>query len=142
MSLKSRMFQSKQARVIALASAGLCLAATAGGVAVAAAPGGANAGHTQAAAIINADTSIVRSKGISSVTSPYAGRFCVRLDPVGLNVNEIIPIATLTTGGYPGQIYVHPGATSECGNRADTLLVVTTNSKDEPENKQFSLIIP
>ncbi|MGW3167891.1 hypothetical protein ACWC9Q_34875 [Streptomyces sp. NPDC001142] len=141
MLLKSRMFQSKRSRVIALATAGLCLAA-AGGVAVAAAPGGANAGHTQAAAIINADTSIVRSKGITSVTSPYAGRFCVRLDPVGLNVNEIIPIATLTTGGYPGQIYVHPGATSECGNRADTLLVVTTNSRDEPENKQFSLIIP
>ncbi|MFE7598112.1 hypothetical protein [Streptomyces sp. NPDC057494] len=142
MSLKRRMFQSNRSRIIALASAGLCVAATVGGVAVAAAPGGANAGHTQAAAIINADTSIVRSKGISSVTSPYAGRFCVRLDPVGLNVNEIIPIATLTTGAYPGQIYVHPGATSECGNRADTLLVVTTNSRDEAENKPFSLIIP
>ncbi|MEU0526216.1 hypothetical protein [Streptomyces niveus] len=137
------MFKSKRTRAIVWTSAALGVAATAvGGVALAAA-GGVTAPYAQASGVINADGSIVRSKGISSVSlGAAAGRFCVKFSDPRLNVNEITPVATLTTGGYPGFIYVHPGATSECGNATDNLLIVTANDQQSGAYKQFSLLVP
>ncbi|MFD3658445.1 hypothetical protein ACFWBH_01180 [Streptomyces sp. NPDC059999] len=137
------MFKTKKARVIAWTSGAAVIAATAlGGVAMAAI-GGANAPFAQASAVINADGSVSRSKGVADVwLGPTSGRFCVRLSDTRLNVNELTPVATLDTGGWPGRIYIENRTSSQCNNRADTILVVTTNQNEGGDYKPFSLLVP
>ncbi|MCX4825706.1 hypothetical protein OG883_38875 [Streptomyces sp. NBC_01142] len=137
------MFKSKKARVAAWIGGAVGIAATAlGGVAWAVA-GSVTAPYAQASALVNADGSLDRSKGIKAVTrAPAAGRFCVQLEDSRLNVAELTPVATLTTGGYPGQIYIEPGLNPQCGNRPDTILVVTTNWQNGGDYKPFFLLVP
>lgn len=137
------MFKYKKSRVAACVAGVIGLAGLAsGGVALAAA-GGVDAPYAQASALINANGSIARSKGISGVTlAPATGRFCVRLENPQLDVTRLTPVATLTTGGYPGQVYVEPGLNPQCGNRRDTILVVTTDSRDAGVYKPFYLMVP
>ena len=73
---------------------------------------------------------------------PAAGRFCVRLENPQLDVTQLAPVATLPTGGYPGLIYVEPGLNSQCGNRRDAILVVTTNTQNAGEYEPFFLTVP
>lgn len=137
------MRASKKSRVVACVAGVVGVAAlTTGGVALAAV-GGVNAPYAQASALINADGSIARSKGVAAVTLPPAsGRFCVRLSDPRLDVNELTPVATLTTSGYPGLIYIEPGLNPQCGNRSDTILVVTTNTQNAGGYKPFFLTVP
>ncbi|MFG2408297.1 hypothetical protein ACGFR8_28935 [Streptomyces brevispora] len=99
--------------------------------------------YAQASALVNADGSLARSKGIKSVTrAPAAGRFCVQLEDSRLDVNELTPVATLSTGGYPGQVYIDPANNGQCGSQKDTILVVTTNWEKAGDYKPFFLLVP
>ncbi|MEU0099967.1 hypothetical protein [Streptomyces sp. NPDC006267] len=130
---------------IAVAALGLVAAAT-GGAALAAptaAPARATAPYAQASALVNADGSVDRAKGVKAVTLGSAGRFCVQLEDSRLNLTELTPVATPTWDAYPaGEIFVHSRTAAECGNAADTLLVVTTNRDGGGVHKPFFLLVP
>ncbi|MFI6730766.1 hypothetical protein NRF20_00355 [Streptomyces sp. R-74717] len=138
------MLRNKNVRRAAWVGAALGVVAVAtGGVALAVTAGRVTAPYAQASALVNADGSVDRAKGIKSVTrAPAAGRFCVQLEDSRLDVSELTPVATLTTGGYPGQIYVEPGVNPQCGNQKDTILVVTTNWEKGGDYKPFYLLVP
>jgi len=106
-------------------------------------PKRAIAPYAQACALINANGSIDRAKGIKSVTlGKDAGRFCVELEDSRLDVTELVPVATLTTGGYPGFIYIEPGISTVCSNQKNTLLVITTDQDRSGVWKPFFLLVP
>ncbi len=67
------------------------------GVAVAAPPGAAKAKapYAQAAAEVNANGSVNRSKGIESVTKPAVGQYCVELEDKDLDITKLVPTATM-----------------------------------------------
>ncbi|MER6175506.1 hypothetical protein [Streptosporangium sp. NPDC001681] len=141
------MFKNKKMRAVTLAGAALCVAATtalgSAAVAAIAAPSRVNAPYAQASALIAADGSIIRGKGIKSVTkAPALGRFCVQFEDSRLDVTEITPVATLSTGGYPGSIYIDPGVNSQCNNQKDTLLIVTTDENRAGQYREFFLLVP
>ncbi|MGW7576928.1 hypothetical protein [Streptomyces sp. NPDC054765] len=99
--------------------------------------------YAQASGLINADGTVDRDKGIKSVTrGSTAGRFCVQLDNPRLNVSELTPVATMARGGYPGQIYIDSNPASECGNKTDTILIITTNWEKGGDYKPFYLLVP
>jgi hypothetical protein len=109
------------------------------------APKKAIAPYAQACGVINADGSIDRAKGIKSVTlGKNVGRFCIELEDSRLDVTEITPVATLTLGGYPGFIYIEKGLSTEgeCGNKKNTITVITANEKGGGEYKQFFILVP
>ncbi|MEV0774538.1 hypothetical protein ACIBLA_30175 [Streptomyces sp. NPDC050433] len=89
------MFKSKKTRVIALTGAGIGVVATVlAGVAIAApAADSSQAPYVQAGALVNADASVVHSKGVSSVTG--SGHvFCVEIGNEDVDLSRAIITAT------------------------------------------------
>ncbi|MDH6580261.1 hypothetical protein [Kitasatospora sp. MAP5-34] len=139
------MFRSKRVRAVACSGAvlGLVVGGVWTGVAVAAPPGAtkAIAPYAQAAAVVNSDGSVNRSKGIAGVTKPAVGRYCVELEDKEVDVTRLVPVATLqyTSFEYGIRISMWPDPT--CGNRTDTFLVITGKT-NVWEDRAFSIVIP
>lgn len=138
------MSMSKRTRVVVGTSAALSLLAGGAwaGVAVAAAPGAkVTAPYAQAAAVINSDGSVNRSKGIAAVTKPSTGNYCVELEDKDLDITKLVPSATLQrkTFDYDVQISMWPDPT--CGSRTDTFLVLT-GRPGAFGDAAFSIVIP
>ncbi|WP_179167429.1 hypothetical protein [Streptomyces sp. 13-12-16] len=103
------MFKSKRARSMALAGAGLATAATVvAGVAVAAPDGGSSqAPYLQAGALVEADGTVVRSKGVASVTAS-SHVYCVEIGDPDVDLSRAI--VTATPRNTPGStLRVIPG---------------------------------
>ncbi|MEV5273436.1 hypothetical protein ACWDMR_31185 [Streptomyces althioticus] len=103
------MFKSKRARVVALAGAGLVTAASVvAGVAIAAPGGGSSqAPYLQAGALVEADGTVVHSKGVASVTA--SGHvYCVEISDPDVDLSRAI--VTATPRNTPGStLRVIPG---------------------------------
>ncbi|MFF1561747.1 hypothetical protein [Streptomyces sp. NPDC058279] len=123
------MFKSKKACSLVWAGAALSLVlgGTWVGVAVAAPPGAAKvkAPYAQAAAVVNADGSVNRSKGIEAVTHPKTGHYCVELEDKDLDIRNLVPSATLQYTSFEYGVRISMWPHPECGTRADTFLVIT-----------------
>lgn len=111
---------------------------TATGVAYAA-PDTMDAPYAQAAARINANGSILASKGIDTVTRPQAGTYCVTFTK-NLDLPHSAPQATVV-GDY-GTVTLRMDANSLCNNQENTLTVLTRNTNSVRDNIAFTLAIP
>ncbi|MGW8881983.1 hypothetical protein ACWGRV_22015 [Streptomyces sp. NPDC055663] len=107
------------------AVAALGLAAV-GGVAIASTPQAtANAPYAQVAAVVKADATVTRAKGVVRVDKVDAGRYCVTIAE-GIDWANSVPQATLGPGAkWNGEIRVAAGTSGVCGNDARKLGVYT-----------------
>ncbi|MFG2402717.1 hypothetical protein ACGFR8_00020 [Streptomyces brevispora] len=123
------MFKNKRVRAAVWCGAGLSLVAGGVGVGVAfAVPAGsvkAVAPYAQAAAVVNADGTVDRSKGIEAVTKTATGRYCVELEDKSLDVRKVVPTATLQLYAFDYDVQVVTKPDPQCGSDPHTLLVGT-----------------
>ncbi|MFD9357242.1 hypothetical protein [Streptomyces sp. NPDC060031] len=124
------MLENKKIRTALWTGATLSLVAGGvfAGVAMAAAPPGAakaNAPYAQAAAVLNADGSVNRSKGIERVTKPAEGQYCIELEDKSLDINKLVANATLQKYSFDYDVQISNWPHPTCGTRSDTYLVVT-----------------
>ncbi|EPH40214.1 hypothetical protein ABT390_16625 [Streptomyces aurantiacus] len=103
------MFKARKTRVMALTGAGLAVAATVLAGAAVAAPDASTsqAPHAQAGAQINADGTVVHSKGVKGVTA--SGHvYCVEIENEDVDLSRAI--VTATPRNTPGStLRVIPG---------------------------------
>ncbi|MEV4558265.1 hypothetical protein AB0K51_14915 [Kitasatospora sp. NPDC049285] len=97
--------------------------------------------YAQAAAVVNSDGSINRSKGIAGVTKPAVGRYCVELEDKALDVTRLVPVATLQYTSFEYGIRISMWPDPVCGTRSDTFLVIT-GKPGVWEDQAFSIVIP
>ncbi|MEU7856060.1 hypothetical protein [Nonomuraea sp. NPDC049141] len=139
------MLENKKVRafVWVSAAAGLVVAVAGAGAAAAtiAMPTKVTAPYAQAAAVVNADGSINRAKGIAAVTKPATGRYCVELANKELDVTRLVPSATLQYTSFEYGIRVSMWPDPACGTRTDTFLVIT-GKPNVWEDRAFSIVIP
>jgi hypothetical protein len=123
------VFKNKRIRAAVWVGAALGLAAGGVGVGVAfAVPAGsakATAPYAQAAAVVNADGTVDRSKGIQAVTKSATGRYCVELEDKSLDVSKVVPTATLQLYAFDYDVQVVTKPDPQCGSDPHTLLVGT-----------------
>ncbi|MFE7113229.1 hypothetical protein ACFU98_27990 [Streptomyces sp. NPDC057575] len=100
----------------------------------------ATAPYAQAAAVVEANGSADRSKGIEQVTKPSTGHYCVQLED-NLDIRKLVPTATLQYRAfdYGVRIAMYPNGT--CGNRSDTFLVIT-GTPGTYADAGFSIVVP
>ncbi|MFE9481322.1 hypothetical protein ACFYNM_22290 [Streptomyces spororaveus] len=136
---------SKKTRAVVWTSVALGLLAggTWVGTAVAAPPGSAKvtAPYAQAAAVVNANGSVNRSKGIEAVTKPAAGHYCVELEDKDLDIRKLVPNATLQYISFEYDIRISMWPHPSCGTRTDTFLVIT-GKPGVYEDASFSIVVP
>jgi hypothetical protein len=128
-------------------SIAMTLTACAAGLGVFAAPahadlGGASGQGVRAAAIVNADGSVVRSKGVVGVRKIAIGQYCIRLDS-DINVATTVPVATVqwVSANWGTSIHVRPDNAASCGDVRDVFVgtgVAGTGARDTG----FHLIVP
>ncbi|GAA1239940.1 hypothetical protein GCM10009665_33500 [Kitasatospora nipponensis] len=139
------MVASKRIRMVGWAGAVLSLLV--GGVCTDAAGAATGTGtkvtapYAQAAAVVNSDGSINRSKGIAGVTKPAVGRYCVELEDKSLDVTRLVPVATLQYTAFEYNIRISMWPDPVCGTRTDTFLVIT-GKPGVWEDQAFSIVIP
>jgi hypothetical protein len=122
--------------VIALAAAGIT--ATMTGAAYA--DDDLYAPHAQAAAHVRADGSLIRQKGIASVTHPSTGTYCIAFTDPDIQVRDSVPQATVEAGS--GILSIRTTPHSFCGNAANTLTVFTRDVDGVRTDLSFTVTIP
>lgn len=122
-------------RALTVGSAVFLATGVLGGTAAHAGADGVHAPYAQAAAVVNADGTVVRSQGVAEVTKPGVGTYCVRLDGEK-DVNTLVPTATLSgRAEWGAQVYVETTPVANCGNASDVVGVLTgtaNGSSDQP----------
>ncbi|MFJ2192978.1 hypothetical protein ACIOJE_34395 [Kitasatospora sp. NPDC087861] len=134
--------KTKKSLIIGVVGVALGLTAGLGGVALAGTPEStARTPYAQAAAVVKADATVVRAKGVVRVDRVDAGRYCVTIAD-NINWALSVPQATLGPGAkWNGEIRVASGTSGVCGNDPHKLGVYTGVSgayADQP----FNVIIP
>lgn len=123
---------------LGLVTGGVC----AGVAGAASAPGAkVTAPYAQAAAVINSDGSINRSKGISNVTKPGVGKYCVELEDKSLDLTKLVPVATLQYTSFEYGIRISYWPHPDCGTRADTIHVIT-GMPNKWVDQAFGIVVP
>lgn len=138
------MSNGKRIRTVVWTSAVLSLLAGGTCAAVAAAPPGSakvTAPYAQAAAVVNANGSVNRSKGIEAVTKPAEGHYCVELEDKDLDIRKLVPSATLQYVSFDYDVRISMWPHPSCGTRADTFLVIT-GKPGVYADAAFSLVVP
>ncbi|MFC4015066.1 hypothetical protein ACFOY2_48180 [Nonomuraea purpurea] len=119
----------------------LAAGALAAGTAVAyAALGGAQAPSVRAAAVVDADGGVVRSKGVTAVRKIATGQYCIELD-ADYDAARSVPVATKRWGApWNSTVFVNAN-TATCGSAARHVFVAGGNNgagADVP----FHVIVP
>ncbi|MFF3860021.1 hypothetical protein [Streptomyces sp. NPDC002209] len=129
--------RSKRALVLATTAVALLGAGVSGGIALAAADN-VRAPYARAAVTVNDDGSIVRSKGIDTVTRLSDGRYCVKLNP-GVDPNN----AVFTTASHRYRLFVvtELGNNPDCGDDPQSIRVTTTDHEGTFADGSFSLVV-
>ncbi|MEU3220103.1 hypothetical protein [Streptomyces sp. NPDC006971] len=133
---------TKKGLITGAVVASLGVTAALGGVALAGTPQAtANAPYAQAAAVVKADATVTRAKGVVRVDKVDTGRYCVTIAD-GIDWVKSVPQATLGPGAkWKGEIRVAAGTSGVCGNDAHKLGVYTGVNgayADQP----FNVIVP
>ncbi|MEU0568949.1 hypothetical protein ABZ297_26735 [Nonomuraea sp. NPDC005983] len=109
---------------IVAASALVAGAAVSVAVPALAAIGGAHTPGARAAASVNADGTVVRSTGVTSVRKIATGQYCIELDP-DINAAKAVPVATKRWGAHwDASVFVSPDG-SACGDPARNVFIGT-----------------
>ncbi|RCG20078.1 hypothetical protein DQ384_37600 [Sphaerisporangium album] len=103
--------------------------------------GGATGPAVRAAAIVNANGSVVRSKGVVGVRKIATGQYCIRLDS-DINPANTVPVATVQWQSAPwdSSIFVRPDNMASCGDGRDVF--VGTGIASGARDIGFHLIVP
>jgi hypothetical protein len=136
------MAMNRKFKVIGGISAGLTLAAVAGGIAFATGPGSrADAPHAQAAAWVNADGTVSYSRGIDQVSHPETGRYCVTLSDADIGIQNINALIH-APGGSSITFTRNTPPRNLCNSAANTILVNTADKDGEFQNYSFDFVTP
>lgn len=98
-----------------------------------------DAPYARAAAVVNADGSLVRSKGVISVTRVSTGAYCVLLEDARIDANDTAPIATARAGATWTVIIRTPA--DECPNTTRYVEVVG-HYQGSRANVPFVVVVP
>ncbi|GAA2857579.1 hypothetical protein GCM10010517_15950 [Streptosporangium fragile] len=103
--------------------------------------GGASGPGVRAAAVVNADGSVVRSKGVTIVRKIATGQYCIRLDS-DVNAATTVPVATVRWVDAPwnSSIFVRPDGATSCGDSRDVF--VGTGTASGARDTGFHVIVP
>ncbi|TMR88856.1 hypothetical protein [Nonomuraea basaltis] len=103
--------------------------------------GGASGPGVRAAAIVNANGSVVRSKGVTGVRRIAVGQYCIRLDS-DINAATTVPVATPQWASAPwdSSIFVRPDGGTACGDSRDVF--VGTGTASGARDTGFHVVIP
>ncbi|MFI6512381.1 hypothetical protein ACIBCT_32655 [Streptosporangium sp. NPDC050855] len=135
-----------RSRIIAFVCAGAAIglatgaAWTGGASANTPVPAKAATPYAQAAAVINADGSINRAKGVRAVTKPAVGQYCVELEDKDLDITKLVPSATLQYTSFEYGIRVSMWPHPACGTQKDTFHVIT-GMPNKWVDQAFSIVI-
>lgn len=91
--------------------------------------------------LVNSDGSINRSKGISSVTKPTVGKYCVELEDKDLDLTKLVPVGTLQYSSFECGIRISYWPHPDCGGRADTIHVIT-GMPNKWVDQAFGIVVP
>ncbi|WP_371094844.1 hypothetical protein [Streptomyces sanglieri] len=93
--------------------------------------------YARAAAVVTVDGKLLHGKN-TSVSRPKAGTYCVKVLDPEINLANAAIVATLTND-Y-GQILALGTPNANCGNAADTILVMTS-SNNSAADKAFTVAV-
>ncbi|WP_147339502.1 hypothetical protein [Actinomadura spongiicola] len=124
-----------------MTTAALAAAGIVGGLALPALAdlGGASAPEVRAAAIVNADGSVVRSRGVTGVRKIATGQYCVRMDD-DIDASRVVPVASVQWSSTPwdGNVFLrHDNA-----GCADREVFVGTGVAAGGRDIGFHIIVP
>ncbi|MGH3389004.1 MAG: hypothetical protein ACRDOO_09005 [Actinomadura sp.] len=107
------------------ASALVAGAALSAAIPALAAIGGAHTPGARATASVNADGTVLRSTGVTSVRKIATGMYCIELDP-DINAAKTVPVATKRWGapGWDTTVFIS-SVPYGCGDPARNILVAT-----------------
>ncbi|YCK36012.1 hypothetical protein ACNF49_18570 [Actinomadura sp. ATCC 39365] len=104
--------------------------------------GDAQATGARAVAIVNADATVVRSKGVTAVRKLDVGQYCVQLDS-DYDASRGVPVANIRWISVPtwnsGAFVEESGTRCGAGNRH---VLVRTSNGSGPADASFSVIVP
>ncbi|MEU4834782.1 hypothetical protein [Streptosporangium sp. NPDC023615] len=96
--------------------------------------------YAQAAAVVNADGSLNRAKGINAVTKPGVGQYCVELEDKDLDITKLVPSATLQYTSFEYGIRISMWPHPACGTQKNTFHVIT-GMPNKWEDRAFSFVV-
>ncbi|MFI6927207.1 hypothetical protein ACIBIZ_45240 [Nonomuraea spiralis] len=111
-----------------------------GAVAAYAALGGAQGPGVRAAAVVNANGSVVRSKGVTGVRKLSTGQYCIELDS-DYDAARSVPVATKRWGAPWGSTVFVDADTTACGS-ADRHVFVAGGNNGANADLPFHVIVP
>ncbi|MEU6778581.1 hypothetical protein ABZ912_05210 [Nonomuraea angiospora] len=104
--------------------------------------GDAQAPNARAVAIVNANGTVVRSKGVTGVQKLDVGQYCVQLDS-DYDASKAVPVANVRWLTVPtwnsGAFVEEAGTRCGAGNR---YVLVRTGNGSGPADASFSVIVP
>lgn len=125
-------------RVLALALGAVTSLTVLSGTAAAA---DIDAPYARAAAKVSTDAKLLGAKNVQSVTrGTGAGVYCVKVAPNA--VNDLANAAIVATlNNYRGEITALGAPHSYCGNNANTITVVTSDSSGKGADRPFTVAV-
>lgn len=131
--------KNKSSRAVTVGVAAVaCCAAVAGGVAYAVTDT-VFAPYAQAAVTVAANGTILKAKGIDSVTRPSAGNYCVKVSDPDLTASNSIHSTASHTYRVDVVSYVSPQST--CGSDPKSIRVIMVDQNGTIVNAAFSLAV-
>ncbi|OII61882.1 hypothetical protein BJP40_30015 [Streptomyces sp. CC53] len=120
-----------------------CVGAAAAAVALAApahaAPEPSFAPHTQAAAKVAADGTLLKQKNVVSSSKFQTGGYCVKVGPDAVDLAD--SIVQVSGGPAGGSTHAYETPTAACGNAADTILVYVRNLNGAAIDAGFTVTV-
>jgi hypothetical protein len=106
-----------------------------------AAIGGAITPHATAAAVVNADGTVVRSTGVAAVRKIATGQYCIDIEP-NIDASKTIPVATKVWGApWSATVLVYAGY-SACGSAGRHVFVGTGYTTGGAHDVPFHVVVP
>ncbi len=109
--------------------------------------GGANVKYARIAAVVDQGGAVIRSKGISGVTHPDVGIYCVAVKDTSLKVRQFVPMVTVEWGNSSGDDlmanYYADGADCPAKNvEIQTFSEPTAGTWDVSDSVAFAVVVP
>lgn len=109
--------------------------------------GGAKSRYARMSALVGQGGTVIRSRGVESVTHPSTGLYCIqRKWPKGVDVTKVIPAVTVDWSNSLGDDLLAYWRSSGVGCPADNIAVVTfarvSGTLQASDNVAFALIVP
>ncbi|MFQ6854876.1 hypothetical protein AAIB46_28855 [Streptomyces sp. 35M1] len=104
-----------------------------------AAPDPSFAPHTQAAAKVAADGTLLKQKNVLTSRNVQTGGYCVQVGPDAVDLADSIVHASGGPAG--GSVHAYETPTTQCGNATDTILVLVRNVNGAAIDSGFTVTV-